>query len=211
MGKVIKAVIFDMDGVLIDAREWHYAALNRSLSLFGYNISRLDHLTNFDGLPTSKKLDLLSLDYNLPRGLHGFINMMKQKYTEEEIFTECSPTFQHQYALGHLKENGYKIAVASNSISRTMKLMLTKSDLIQFLDFYISADDVSKPKPDPEIYEFAISRLGLNPNECLVLEDNKNGIKAARSAGAHVMEIRNPEDVDYWKIESQIKEIEGGM
>jgi beta-phosphoglucomutase len=208
---MIKAVIFDMDGVLIDAREWHYTALNRSLSLFGYNISRLDHLTNFDGLPTSRKLDLLTLDNNLPKGLHSFINMMKQRYTEEEIFTECKPIFQHQYALGRLKEHGYKIAVASNSISRTMELMLTKSDLIQFLDFFISAEQVSHPKPDPEIYENAISRLGLNPNQCLVVEDNKNGIQAARAAGAHVMEVRTPDEVDFWRIETRIKEIGGGM
>ena len=65
---MIRAVVFDMDGVLIDAREWHYDALNRALGLFGYAISRLEHLTTFDGLSTRQKLDLLSLDRGLPRG-----------------------------------------------------------------------------------------------------------------------------------------------
>ena len=73
---MIKAIIFDMDGVLIDAKEWHYEALNRALSLFGLSISRYDHLTTYDGLPTKKKLEMLSLERDLPRELHSFINEM---------------------------------------------------------------------------------------------------------------------------------------
>ena len=61
----IKAVLFDMDGVLIDAKEWHYEALNRALALFGMPISRFEHLTTFDGLPTRKKLEMLSLELSL--------------------------------------------------------------------------------------------------------------------------------------------------
>ena len=57
----IEAVVFDMDGVLIDAKEWHYHALNRALELFGFTISRAEHLSTFDGLPTSKKLEMLTL------------------------------------------------------------------------------------------------------------------------------------------------------
>ena len=55
----IKAIIFDMDGVLIEAKDWHYEALNRALSLFGMEISRYDHLVTYDGLPTTKKLEML--------------------------------------------------------------------------------------------------------------------------------------------------------
>ena len=76
----IKAVLFDMDGVLIDAKEWHYEALNKALNLFGYNIERYEHLTSFDGLPTSVKLEKLTVEKGLPRSLHKFINEMKQKY-----------------------------------------------------------------------------------------------------------------------------------
>ena len=57
---MIKAVIFDMDGVLIDAKEWHYEALNNALKLFGYKISRHDHLVTFDGLPTRAKLQMMT-------------------------------------------------------------------------------------------------------------------------------------------------------
>ena len=92
---MIKAVIFDMDGVLIEAKDWHYEALNRALALFGFEISRYDHLTTYDGLPTSKKLEMLSLEGGLPRELHAFINEMKQAYTMEIVHAKCNPPFFH--------------------------------------------------------------------------------------------------------------------
>ena len=82
----IKAIIFDMDGVLIEAKDWHYEALNQALELFGYKISRYDHLVTFDGLPTKKKLEMLSMERGLPKGLHKFINHMKQIYTMEHVY-----------------------------------------------------------------------------------------------------------------------------
>ncbi|WP_371364212.1 hypothetical protein SRRS_50250 [Sporomusa rhizae] len=85
---MIKAVLFDMDGVLIDAREWHYIALNRALQLFGFEINRYDHLVTFDGLPTKKKLEMLSIERKLPRKLHSFINLIKQQYTMELIHVQ---------------------------------------------------------------------------------------------------------------------------
>jgi beta-phosphoglucomutase-like phosphatase (HAD superfamily) len=96
---VIKAIIFDMDGVLIEAKDWHYEALNRALSLFGFEISRYDHLTTYDGLPTRKKLEMLSLEADLPRELYDFINEMKQIYTMEIVHAQCKPRFVHEYAL----------------------------------------------------------------------------------------------------------------
>lgn len=201
---MIKAVIFDMDGVLIDAKEWHYEALNKALKLFGFEISRYDHLVTYDGLPTSQKLEMLTMERNMPRKLHKFINDLKQQYTVDKIFTECNPVFTHEYALSKLKAEGYHLAVASNSIRNTVDLMMTKSNLISYLDFFLSNQDVSKGKPDPEIYQVAINRLGLNPKECLVVEDNKNGIQAAKAAGAHVMEVSTVYDVNYDNIKKHI-------
>ena len=100
----IKAVLFDMDGVLIEAKDWHYEALNRVLSLFGMEISRSDHLTTFDGLPTRRKLEMLSAERGLPEQLHDFINEMKQRYTLQIVTRECNPKFVHQYALARLKK-----------------------------------------------------------------------------------------------------------
>jgi len=204
----IKAVIFDMDGVLIDARDWHYESLNKALGLFGAEITRYDHLVTFDGLPTKKKLEMLSLEGGLPTKLHGFINDLKQEYTWEIVYSTCKPIFHHRYALSKLKNEGYRLSVCSNSVRKTIELMMEKSGLIEYLDFFLSNQDVEKGKPDPEIYSKAINRLGLQPNECLIVEDNQNGIKAALASGAHLLKVENPDDVTYQNIMKRIKEIE---
>lgn len=205
---MIKAIIFDMDGVLIDAKEWHYIALNRALELFGFEISRYDHLVTFDGLPTKKKLEMLSLEKNLPQKLHSFINVMKQQYTMELIHVQCKPVFYHQYALAKLKAQGYHMAVCSNSILDTIRTMLNKAKIEEYFDFYLSNEDVKSPKPNPEIYLKAIHRLALTPEECLIIEDNENGIKAALTSGAHLMQVVSIEDVTYCNILRRIKEAE---
>jgi len=206
---VIKAVIFDMDGVLVDAREWHYEALNRALGHFGYRISRVDHLTTYDGLPTSKKLQMLTATEGLPRGLHGFINRLKQEYTMEMVSTRCKPRFGQEYALARLKDRGMRLAVASNSITDTVRAMMTRSHLDIYLDATVSAQDVTQGKPDPEIYVKAMATLGVTPEETLVVEDNENGIKAATAAGAHVLVVEDPDAVTYANIAGRIDEIQG--
>lgn len=207
---MIKAIIFDMDGVLIDAKEWHYEALNRALSLFGLSISRYDHLTTYDGLPTKKKLEMLSLERELPRDLHSFINEMKQSYTMEIVHSKCKPRFAQEYALSTLKARGYKLAVASNSIRDTVEVMMEKAKLNVYLDAMLSTADVSRPKPDPEIYIKSIAKLNMLATECLVVEDNRSGIRAAIDAGAHVLVVKRVEDVNLANILSRIREIEMG-
>ena len=207
----IKAVIFDMDGVLIEAKDWHYEALNQALELFGYKISRYDHLVTFDGLPTKKKLEMLSMERGLPKGLHKFINHMKQIYTMEHVYMKCKPLFCHQYALSKLKSEGYKLALGSNSVHITIDMMLGKADLLKYMDFTLSNQDVAKSKPDPEIYCKAIERLGLKPEECLIVEDNQNGIKAALASGAHLLKVETVYDVNYANIRKRIDEIENNL
>jgi beta-phosphoglucomutase len=210
MSKVkIKAVIFDMDGVLIDAKDWHYDALNKALSIFGMNISRHDHLTTFDGLSTGQKLKMLSNTQTLPESLHAFINEMKQQYTMDITYQQCKPVFHHQYALSKLNEEGYKLAVASNSIRNTVKVMMNKSCLDNYLEFSLSNQDVKNGKPDPEIYNLAINKLGLKPEECVIVEDNENGLKAARASGAHVLKVDTIHDVNHENIKEFIKKVEG--
>jgi beta-phosphoglucomutase len=204
MNHQIKAVVFDMDGVLIDAREWHYEALNRALGLLGYEITRYEHLTTYDGLPTKRKLRMLTVERGLPEALHGFLNSLKQQYTLELVATRCKPVFHHQYALSQLKAAGYKLGVASNSVRRTVEEMMERSDLMRYLDVMISNEDVSRPKPDPEMYVAALGRLGVRPDETVIVEDNENGVKAATAAGAHVLVVEGPDDVTLDAIQSRI-------
>jgi HAD superfamily hydrolase (TIGR01509 family) len=205
---MIKAIAFDMDGVLIEAKDWHYEALNRALRLFGFEISRYDHLTTFDGLPTKKKLEMLSAVGNLPVQLHGFINDMKQRYTMELVNTLCKPRFNHEYALSKLHAQGYQLAVCSNSIRSTIGMMMNRAALEDYLAFIVSNQDVSKSKPDPEMYTLAISRFGLTPQEVLIVEDNENGLRAARASGGHVLEVADVDDVTYQAIAARIAEID---
>lgn len=205
----IKAIIFDMDGVLIDAQEWHYEALNNALGLFGMEISRYDHLVTYDGLPTKRKLEMLSRERGLPVALHYFLNELKQVFTMEITACRCKPSFQQQYALSRLRNDGYKIAVCSNSIRATIQLMMEKSGLLQYLDFFLSNQDVVNGKPDPEIYQKAIERLALTPQDCLIVEDNPNGIAAAKASGAHVLEVSSVSDVTLSNIQAMINRVEG--
>jgi beta-phosphoglucomutase-like phosphatase (HAD superfamily) len=204
----IAAVVFDMDGVLIDAREWHYEALNRALGHFGYAISRFDHLVTYDGLPTRHKLEMVSRERGLPRSLHHFLNELKQVYTMEIVHARCKPTFQHEFALSRLHADGYKLAVASNSIQNTVDVMMDKADLTRYLSLRMSNERVAKGKPDPEIYTKTFAELGVDPTEVLVVEDNEKGIAAATAAGAHVVAVKEPRDVSYDRIRAEIAHLE---
>lgn len=202
---MIRAVIFDMDGVLIDAKEWHYEALNRALGLYGYSIPRCEHETIYDGLPTKKKLLMLHQRAGLPLEHADVINQLKQRYTIEMAQERCRPTPQHVNALSTLKLMGYRLGVASNSIRQTVNLMMQQSGLERFLDFQLSNEDVTRAKPDPEIYHKAIRHLQLTPEQCLIVEDNDNGIRAARAAGAHVFVVRDVHDVTFNNLSAQIR------
>lgn len=206
----IKAVLFDMDGVLIEAKDWHYEALNKALSIFGLTITREEHLTTFDGLPTRDKLKILSKTRSLPIELHPYINKLKQKYTIDLINQLCRPHFVNEYALSRLRREGFKIAVCSNSIRKTIDLMMEKSALAPYLDLIVSNEDVLNGKPAPDIYLKAMEKLALTPEECLVCEDNENGIRAALAARCYLLKINEISDTNYKNIRTKIDAIEVG-
>ena len=197
-----------MDGVLIEAKDWHYEALNDALRIFGCEISLYDHLVTFDGLPTKHKLNMLSSLGKLPKDLHPIINIMKQKHTMRMILNKCKPLFNHQYAISKLHSEGYKMAVCSNSIRKSVEVMIEQAGLNQYFDFYVSNEDVEKGKPDPEMYKLAMNKMNLKPEECLILEDNENGIKAAVESGGNLLKIGEVTDVTYLAIKNRILELE---
>ena len=204
---MIKAVIFDMDGVLIEAKEWHYLALNKALSFFGIEISLNEHQNFFDGLPTKVKLEALSDDSKLPLELHRLVNRLKQKYTMELVYEKCKPTFHHEFLLEQLKKEHYLIGLASNSIRESVFLMLNKANIINYFDLILSNEDVVNAKPDKEIYEKIIQQFNISPSEALVIEDHDIGVAAAKKAGAHVLKVKNTEEVNFKKIFSEINRI----
>ena len=206
----IKAVLFDLDGVLVDATEWHYNALNRALGLFGYTISRYEHLTTYNGLPTRKKLEMLSVEKNFPRGLHSLTNKIKQKYTREEILRNCTPVFEKEFMMHQLKRDGYRLACCSNSIRESVELMLCGSGVIELFDFIVSNEDVKNPKPDPEMYLAAFQQLKLKPQECVIVEDAGHGVEAAKRSGGMLCQVTGFGDVDYARVKNFITSVEKG-
>jgi beta-phosphoglucomutase len=204
----IRAVLFDLDGVLIDATDWHYDALNRSLAMFGFSISRYDHLSSYNGLPTRKKLEMLSVEKGLPRSLHDMINRIKQVFTREEILSHCWPVFEKEYMLTRLKREGLRVAVCSNAIRDSVELMLHRAGLINHFEFLISNEEVKHAKPHPEIYLKAFERLGLPPDQVVIVEDAPHGIEAAKNSGAHVCQVSGHAEVTYWRIRDFINSIE---
>jgi len=204
----IKGILFDLDGVLVDATEWHFNALNRALSLFGYSISRYEHLSDYNGLPTRTKLQMLTVEKGLPPFLHGLICKIKQVYTRDEIITHCSPVFEKEYMLSRLAREGYRMAVCTNSIRTSLELMLQRSGIDRYFEFMMSNEDVRRPKPDPEIYLAAIARMKLSPAEVMIVEDAPHGVDAAQQSGAHVCQVRGFSDVEYFRIGSAIRDLE---
>jgi len=192
---MIKAIIFDLDGVLIDATEWHYEALNKALGLFGYTIGREDHLKIYNGLPTAEKLKIITEKQGLPFGLHDIIKALKRKYTDEIVNQQCRPNHHKQIMLTHLKNKGYKLACCSNAQKYSVMNMLIKSEIDHFFDEIIGNDEGFKPKPAPDIYLATFAKLNLLPEETIIIEDAPHGIEAAKASGAQVIAVRGHEDV----------------
>jgi len=195
MNQKIKAVIFDLDGVLVDMPDGHYEALNKALGLFGAKIEKDEHYSFFNGLPTRKKLEELERQTRLPKGLREFINEIKQEYTKGVIPAYCAPDYSKIILLRHLKEHGYLLACCSNSVKETLHMMLKSAQLFDYFDLILGNDEVTQPKPHPEIYLAAFERLGVKPEEAIIVEDSPHGIAAAKASGGVVREVRNVHDV----------------
>jgi HAD superfamily hydrolase (TIGR01509 family) len=201
------AIIFDMDGVLLDATNWHYEALNEALEPFGYSIPIDLHLDKFNGLSTKSKLEILSSEYGLPRELHSLISETKQDRTQRIAYQKCFPNPSHLILLNRLKILGFRIGLCTNSIRLTTEQMLGLAQLINFMDVVVTNEDVRKPKPDPEGYLLACEQLSVSPHRTLVVEDGKYGIEAARKAGCDVIEVEGPHQVTIENLGTRIVEL----
>jgi HAD superfamily hydrolase (TIGR01509 family) len=201
-------IIFDLDGVLIDSKSWHYDALNFALEKLDdkYVISYDEHLSKFDGLNTTKKLELLSIDKGLEKKFFNQIWQDKQTATFE-IIKQLSPDIKLIELFSELKRRGNKIAVASNSIRETVKLSLLKIGVLEYVDYFVSNEDVSRTKPFPEMYWKCMTVLNVLPKNTIIIEDSHIGRKGALDSGAHLLAVENPDDLNLSKIEMKLKEI----
>jgi len=205
---VIKLIIFDLDGVLVDAKNFHYEAFNMALSLSKENtITKEEHLAKFDGLNTHKKLTKLTKERGLSKDKYDDIWQNKQAATHRVIRDSINPSSHVRIAgiLRRLKSDGYKVYCASNSIRSSVKLMLVKAGYMEYIDEYFSNEDVKNPKPHSEIYLTCMAHAGVNPGECLIVEDSHIGREAASKSGAHILGVKGLEDVTLLNIKRSIE------
>jgi len=201
MGVVmIRAILFDLDGVLVDATEIHYKALNRALKeTCSFEIDKAEHDLKFNGLPTKTKLSVLIkqkrvLDSQLDR-----IYQVKQKYTSIEIDQTNLYSTAKWTMIDRLKGN-YPLGVVTNCSKDTALQMLRKLTLIRSPNYYFSTiitnEQVRFNKPHPEGYIKAMVNLKSYPEETLIFEDNENGIVAAHATGANVVKVDDVNEVN---------------
>lgn len=206
-----KLIIFDLDGVLIDSRELHYDALNLALSQFGqeFMISREEHLSKYDGLNTTKKLKMLTDDKGLDPKNYDKVWNNKQSMTFELI----KEFPKNQFLIDTfklLKMSGIKIAVASNSIRETVKIALMSIGVLEFVDYYVSNEDVKRTKPFPEMYWKCMTELDALPKNTVIIEDSHIGREGALNSGAHLIPVKDTTDLTIEKI-NEAKDILDGV
>ena len=203
---MIKTIIFDLDGVLIESKEIHYKALNAALPA-NYRITYEEHLSTYDGLPTKKKLDMLTLEKDLPLDLHMEIASEKARQTMNILFDSIKPRMEFTKIFMALKNAGYKIALASNAVKSTVETALDCLELRKYFDVIYSNQDVDKPKPHFEMYFKIMLDLNSKPGETLILEDSHIGRQAVMDAGCHLLPVIDSYDVKLEKIEAKLAEL----
>jgi HAD superfamily hydrolase (TIGR01509 family) len=205
-----KLVIFDLDGVLIESRELHYEALNDALRKVGnqYVITREEHLSLYDGLNTTKKLEMLSEKKGLDRKFFNQIWQDKQVATFN-LIRQFPKNNKLRQMFAKLSSNGIKIAIASNSIRETVKLALLSVGVMEYVDYYVSNEDVKRTKPYPEMYWQCMTALNVLPKNTVIIEDSHIGRQGALDSGAHLVPVKDSHDLTMEKIDEAIDTLNG--
>ena len=202
-----KLIIFDLDGVLIETKYLHFKALNEALGEYAFNWA--EHLAVYDGLTTRQKLKVLSVNKGLPVEKHSEVWKKKQLITFE-MLKSIEPDERLQKVMDALVKDGYKIGLCTNSIRKTAITVLAKLGLAEYMDFILSGEDITNPKPHPEIYWTAISKMSVLPEETLIVEDSPYGLLAASRSKSYILRVKNPKEVNYKNISNKLLEVNMG-
>jgi len=200
-----RCFIFDLDGVLVDSKEIHFLALNEALKEIDekYIISPEDQKNLYEGLSTNQKLNILTENVGLPT--HYYDHIWKSKQDKSIAFFNNLQTNNNLIEIFKLiKSYGILIGVASNSIRQTLETCLKSLGIIDMVDFYISNEDVTSPKPDPEMYDKCIKYFNCDINNTTIFEDSYIGKTAASLSGARLVSINGTEDVTIDLIQNEI-------
>jgi len=191
-----KLVIFDLDGVLIDSRDVHYDALNSALIKINpkFVVTREEHLSKYDGLGTTMKLKMLTELKGLPVEYHDQVWKEKQRQTID-ILQKLPENKTAISIVKQLKKDGWKIAVASNSIRETIITALNAIGVLGYIEYIVSNEDVKHHKPYPEMYWKCMTALNALPQNTVIVEDSHIGRQGAIASGGHLYGIKDADDL----------------
>lgn len=187
----MKAVIFDMDGVLVDSQPYHFKADIDTMAEYGV-IKDQKFYESFAGTLTADRMRTLKEMFGLDAPVEEMTikreNMILDIMGKEDI----KPVLGIPEFLRSIKEKGLTTAVASSSDYKLINLILDRLKIAQYFDSVTSGSDVKRGKPSPDVFLLAAERIGIEPAECLVVEDSENGVKAAKAAGMKALGYINP-------------------
>lgn len=189
----MKTILFDMDGVLVATERMHYEALNRVLDRAVGRTMDWGYYTQFIGSTTTFFWSTLDRDFRL----NGQTDALHQAYTQQKIeFLKergHTPVDGSPELVRALARRGYRMAVASSSPMYEITEVVTALGLDGCFEFLISGETVEHPKPAPDIFLQAAAHMGVQPEDCIVIEDSSNGVRAAKAAGMTCIALRNPD------------------
>lgn len=206
----IKAILFDLDGVLVNSRILHYETFRDALQEVcpSISLSWAEHERDFDGLSTKRKLQILVEKGQITEEQSERIFQIKQDKTIMNLPFLVKPRESLRLLLITLNNQGFRLFCCSNSIRNTLDLTLHLLNISEFFEATYSNEDVQNPKPSPEIYQKAMKDSYLIPSDCLIVEDSPVGKKAAYASGAYVLEVEDPEDVSLVLLRETLYSIE---
>jgi beta-phosphoglucomutase family hydrolase len=187
---MIKAVLFDMDGVIAETEQVHIEAEKQTMLKYGVQITE-EELHRYTGTTAKQTFTELIAKYKIDTTFQKIFNE-KEKIMFKLLEKDADPVKGVIELLHKLKEEHVKLAVASSSHRRLVQYVLRKLEITELFDSIITAEDVSRGKPDPEIFLKSAKMLKMSPAECLVVEDAELGVEAAKSAGMKCLGYKNP-------------------
>jgi len=204
---MIKLIIFDVDGVLVDTESIHRESLLDAVKYITHlPESKFSHLINIDGKTTKHKLELLKNHLNLTDLQVSLIDDKKQQNVIRHFYRPLVSS-PDQYGMFEGLKDDYKLAVASNSRKENVLRILNVLGITHYFPTILSNDDVEKHKPDPEIFLTVMKMEEVEPNETLILEDSEAGKYAAITSGAHVLPVGALSEVTLENIQNEIRKI----
>lgn len=189
---MIKAIIFDMDGVLVDSEPFHIEIEKRQFRQNDILVSEEEH-RRYLGVASDVMWKEIGQNHNLNFPVENLIEQNKSESIR--FFSELNdiPVMPGLIELlEKLQQKNYPRAVASSSFPEIIDLILEKTGLNKYFDVVVSSREAGKSKPEPDVFLLAARKLGVHSENCMVVEDSKNGIKAAKSAGMKCIAFQGP-------------------